>query len=161
MKEDEKNKDDTQNDMSNKQDIIESEPNNNFGEKTSDDIHRVNHPKIKLNEEKLKIETNNDLKSKDPINQKNMDEIISKQSYYDKINRYLKFRRKKILLIILLFIGSLFLIISIIDIVISNQIIYDGKKIFINFFISREDGTSIITFPYLGARPLPKANSNG
>ena len=135
MKDEDKNKDDTQNDMSNKRDIIESEPNNNFGEKTSDDIHNINHPNMKLNERKLEIETNNELKSKDAFNQKNTDEIISKQSYYDKINRYLKFRRKKILLIILLSIGSIFLIISIIDIVNSNQIIYDGKKILNNNII--------------------------
>jgi len=135
MKDEDKNKDDTQNDMSNKRDIIESEPNNNFGEKTSDDIHNINHQNMKLNERKLEIETNNELKSKDAFNQKNTDEIISKQSYYDKINRYLKFRRKKILLIILLSIGSIFLIISIIDIVNSNQIIYDGKKVLNNNII--------------------------
>ena len=135
MKDEDKNKDDTQNDMSNKRDIIESEPNNNFGEKTSDDIHNINHLNMKLNERKLEIETNNELKSKDAFNQKNADEIISKQSYYDRINRYLKFRRKKILLIILLSIGSIFLIISIIDIVNSNQIIYDGKKILNNNII--------------------------
>ena len=136
MKDEEKNKDDTQNDMSNKRDIIESEPNNHFGEKTSDDIHHINHPNMNLNEGKLEIETNNELKSKDILNQKNSDEIIiSKQSYYDKINRYLKFRRKKILLIILLSIGSIFLIISIIDIVNSNQIIYDNKKILNNNII--------------------------
>ena len=116
----------------NKHDIIESESNHDYEEKTTEDISEVKHQKIKLNEKKINSELSKEFQSRDDINHVNTNEIISKQSYYDKINRYLKFRRKKIILIILLSIGSIFLIISSIDMKNSNQIVYDNKNLLIN-----------------------------
>ena len=43
-----------QTDMSNKQNIIESESNNNFEDKNSEEFSHVNQQKIKLNKAKLK-----------------------------------------------------------------------------------------------------------
>ena len=86
----------------NKHDVIESESNHDYEEKTTEDISEVKHQKIKLNEKKINSELSKEFQSRDDINHVNTNEIISKQSYYDKINRYLKFRRKKIILIILL-----------------------------------------------------------
>ena len=116
----------------NKHDVIESESNHDYDEKTTEDISEVKHQKIKLNEKKINSELSKEFQSRDDINHINTNEIISKQSYYDKINRYLKFRRKKIILIILLSIGSIFLIISSIDMKNSNQIVYDNKNLLIN-----------------------------
>ena len=132
MESEEKSKEEIEFNKVNKHDIIESEPGHDLSEKTSEEISEVNHQKIKLNEGKIKSEMNKEFQSRDDINQKNTDEIIAKHSYYDKINRYLKFRRKKIILIILLSIGSIFLIISSIDIKNSNKIVYDNKKLLIN-----------------------------
>ena len=132
MESEEKSKEEIEFNKDNKHDIIESEPGHDLSEKTSEEISEVNHQKIKLNEGKIKSEMNKEFQSRDDINQKNTDEIIAKHSYYDKINRYLKFRRKKIILIILLSIGSIFLIISSIDIKNSNKIVYDNKKLLIN-----------------------------
>ena len=132
MESEEKSKEEIEFNKVNKHDIIESEPGHDLSEKTSEEISEVNHQKIKLNEGKIKSEMNKEFQSRDDINQKNTDEIIAKHSYYDKINRYLKFRRKKIILIILLSIGSIFLIISSIDIKNSNAIVYDNKKLLIN-----------------------------
>ena len=116
----------------NKHDVIESESNHDYEEKITEDISEVKHQKIKLNEKKINSELSKEFQSRDDINHINTNEIISKQSYYDKINRYLKFRRKKIILIILLSIGSIFLIISSIDMKNSNQIVYDNKNLLIN-----------------------------
>ena len=132
MESEEKSKEEINYNKNNKHDIIDSEPNHDINEKTSEEISGVNHQKIKLNEDKMSQGINKEFQSRDDINQKNTDEIITKHSYYDKLNRYLKFRRKKIILIILLSIGSIFLIISSIDIKNSNQIVYDNKKLLIN-----------------------------
>ena len=132
MESEEKSKEEINYNKNNKHDIIDSEPNHDINEKTSEEISGVNHQQIKLNEDKMNSEINKEFQSRDDINQKNTDEIITKYSYYDKLNRYLKFRRKKIILIILLSIGSIFLIISSIDIKNSNQIVYDNKKLLIN-----------------------------
>ena len=132
MESEEKSKEEINYNKNNKHDIIDSEPNHDINEKTSEEISGVNHQKIKLNEDKMNSGINKEFQSRDDINQKNTDEIITKHSYYDKLNRYLKFRRKKIILIILLSIGSIFLIISSIDFKNSNQIVYDNKKLLIN-----------------------------
>ena len=132
MESEEKSKEEINYNKNNKHDIIDSEPNHDINEKTSEEISGVNHQQIKLNEDKMNSEINKEFQSRDDINQKNTDEIITKHSYYDKLNRYLKFRRKKIILIILLSIGSIFLIISSIDFKNSNQIVYDNKKLLIN-----------------------------
>ena len=132
MESEEKSKEEINYNKNNKHDIIDSEPNHDINEKTSEEISGVNHQKIKLNEDKMNSGINKEFQSRDDINQKNTDEIITKHSYYDKLNRYLKFRRKKIILIILLSIVSIFLIISSIDFKNSNQIVYDNKKLLIN-----------------------------
>ena len=132
MESEEKSKEEINFNKNNKHDLIESEPSHDISEKTSEEISDVNHQKIKLNEEKINSEINKEFQSRDDINQKNTDEIITKHSYYDKLNRYLKFRRKKIILIILLSIGAIFLIISSIDIKNSNKIVYDNKNLLIN-----------------------------
>jgi hypothetical protein len=140
MENEDKKKEETQTDITNKQNIIENEQNHNFEEKTTDDIHQGNHQKIKINEGLLKnkknemvikSESNKENKIDDELTQKN-DFIMSGQSYYDKIDRYLRGRRKKIVLIILLGISSLFLFISILDVVNSNKNIFNKDKLLIN-----------------------------
>lgn len=131
--ENEKNKDSTHDDITNKNNIVESESNHNFSDKTSDDFHSMHNRKIKLNEEKINSESQKNINDENKY--RNNDIIIEKQSYYDKINRYLRFRRKKVILIILLSISSIFLIISIYDFSNSNKIIYGTKNILINNMI--------------------------
>lgn len=140
MEDEDKNKEETQTDITNKQNMIENEQNHHFEEKTTDDIHQGNHQKIKINEGLLKnkknemvikSESNKENKIDDETIQKN-DFIISGQSYYDKIDRYLRGRRKKVVLIILLAISSLFLVISILDVVNSSKNIFNKDKLLIN-----------------------------
>ena len=140
MEDEDKNKEETQSDITNKPNMIENEHNNHFEEKTTDDIHQGNHQKIKINEGLLKnkknevaikSESNKENKIDDELTQKN-DFIMSGQSYYDKIDRYLRGRRKKIVLLILLGISSLFLFISILDVVNSNKNIFNKDKLLIN-----------------------------
>ena len=140
MEDEDKNKEETQTDITNKQNMIENEQNHHFEEKTTDDIHQGNHQKIKINEGLLKnkknemvikSESNKENKIDDETIQKN-DFIISGQSYYDKIDRYLRGRRKKVVLIILLAISSLFLVISILDLVNSSKNIFNKDKLLIN-----------------------------
>lgn len=133
MEDDNKNKEENQTNIStNKHNIIESESNQHSEEKTSDEFHNVNHQKIKLNEGKIKSELNKETKFDDDITTKNHNLIINETSYYDQINRYMKGRRKKVILIILLSINSIFLIISILDIVNSNKKIFNNKKLLID-----------------------------
>ena len=140
MEDEDKNKEETQSDITNKPNMIENENSHHFEEKTTDDIHQGNHQKIKINEGLLKnkknevvikSESNKENKIDDELTQKN-DFIMSGQSYYDKIDRYLRGRRKKIVLIILLGISSLFLFISILDVVNSNKNIFNKDKLLIN-----------------------------
>ena len=140
MEDEDKNKEETQSDITNKPNMIENENNHHFEEKTTDDIHQGNHQKIKINEGLLKnkknemvikSESNKENKIDDELTQKN-DFIMSGQSYYDKIDRYLRGRRKKIVLLILLGISSLFLFISILDVVNSNKNIFNKDKLLIN-----------------------------
>ena len=140
MEDEDKNKEETQSDITNKPNMIENENSHHFEEKTTDDIHQGNHQKIKINEGLLKnkknemvikSESNKENKIDDELTQKN-DFIISGQSYYDKIDRYLRGRRKKIVLLILLGISSLFLFISILDVVNSNKNIFNKDKLLIN-----------------------------
>ena len=140
MEDEDKNKEETQSDITNKPNMIENENSHHFEEKTTDDIHQGNHQKIKINEGLLKnkkneiiikSELNKENKIDDELTQKN-DFIMSGQSYYDKIDRYLRGRRKKIVLIILLGISSLFLFISILDVVNSNKNIFNKDKLLIN-----------------------------
>ena len=140
MEDEDKNKEETQSDITNKPNMIENENSHHFEEKTTDDIHQGNHQKIKINEGLLKnkknemvikSESNKENKIDDELTQKN-DFIMSGQSYYDKIDRYLRGRRKKIVLLILLGISSLFLFISILDVVNSNKNIFNKDKLLIN-----------------------------
>ena len=140
MEDEDKNKEETQSDITNKPNMIENENSHHFEEKTTDDIHQGNHQKIKINEGLLKnkknemvikSESNKENKVDDELTQKS-DFIMSGQSYYDKIDRYLRGRRKKIVLIILLGISSLFLFISILDVVNSNKNIFNKDKLLIN-----------------------------
>ena len=132
MESEEKSKEKIEFNKVNKHDIIESEPGHDLSEKTSEEINEVNHQKIKLNEGKIKSEMNKEFQSRDDINQKNTDEIITKHSYYDKLNRYFRGKRKKIFLAILLSISSIFLLISILDVVNSNKNFYNKEKLLIN-----------------------------
>ena len=141
MEDEEKNKEETHSDINNKHNIIESEPSHNLEDKTSDDFHQANHQKIKINEGILKNKKNEmEIKSEinkvpkidEEINQKNNDFIIQGQSYYDKLNRYFRGKRKKIFLAILLSISSIFLLISILDVVNSNKNFYNKEKLLIN-----------------------------
>ena len=140
MEDEDKNKEETQSDITNKPNMIENENSHHFEEKTTDDIHQGNHQKIKINEGLLKnkknemvikSESNKENKVDDELTQKS-DFIMSGQSYYDKIDRYLRGRRKKIVLLILLGISSLFLFISILDVVNSNKNIFNKDKLLIN-----------------------------
>ena len=140
MEDEDKNKEETQSDITNKPNMIENENSHHFEEKTTDDIHQGNHQKIKINEGLLKnkknemvikSESNKENKIDDELTQKS-DFIMSGQSYYDKIDRYLRGRRKKIVLLILLGISSLFLFISILDVVNSNKNIFNKDKLLIN-----------------------------
>ena len=140
MEDEDKNKEETQSDITNKPNMIENENSHHFEEKTTDDIHQGNHQKIKINEGLLKnkknemvikSESNKENKIDDELTQKS-DFIMSGQSYYDKIDRYLRGWRKKIVLIILLGISSLFLFISILDVVNSNKNIFNKDKLLIN-----------------------------
>ena len=141
MEDEEKNKEETHSDINNKHNIIESEPSHNLEDKTSDDFHQANHQKIKINEGILKNKKNEmEIKSEinkvpkidEDMNQKNNDFIIQGQSYYDKLNRYFRGKRKKIFLAILLSISSIFLLISILDVVNSNKNFYNKEKLLIN-----------------------------
>ena len=141
MEDEEKNKEETHSDINNKHNIIESEPSHNLEDKTSDDFHQANHQKIKINEGILKNKKNEmEIKSEinkvpkidEELNQKNNDFIIQGQSYYDKLNRYFRGKRKKIFLAILLSISSIFLLISILDVVNSNKNFYNKEKLLIN-----------------------------
>ena len=141
MEDEEKNKEETHSDINNKHNIIESEPSHNLEDKTSDDFHQANHQKIKINEGILKNKKNEmEIKSEinkvpkidEEMNQKNNDFIIQGQSYYDKLNLYFRGKRKKIFLAILLSISSIFLLISILDVVNSNKNFYNKEKLLIN-----------------------------
>ena len=80
----------------------------------------------------IKSEINKVPKIDEEMNQKNNDFIIQGQSYYDKLNRYFRGKRKKIFLAILLSISSIFLLISILDVVNSNKNFYNKEKLLIN-----------------------------
>ena len=142
MENEQNNKISSQTDISNKSNLTEGDTSNNFNDKNLDEFsHNDNHQKIKINEQKLKDakekvmeiskeQTNNT----EDINQKNNNNIyIHERKYYFRINRCLKGNRKKMIMIISLFISSIFLFISIADLInsIKNNI-YDSDKLLIN-----------------------------
>ena len=133
---------DEQTDMSNKPNIIESENNNNFVDKNSEEFRHVNQQKIKINKTKIKnvkdkeikIETETNSNPKIIIEDTSLKNnlLISRQSHYDKIKRYFRGEKKKTILKILILISSIILIISIIDIINSIKNFFNNDKLLIN-----------------------------
>lgn len=133
---------DEQTDMSNKPNIIESEHNNNFVDKNSEEFRQVNQQKIKINKTKIKNVKNKEIKIETETNsnpkiiiedtslKNNL--LISRQSHYDKIKRYFRGEKKKTILKILILISSIILIISIIDIINSIKNFFNNDKLLIN-----------------------------
>ena len=142
MENEQNNKISSQTDISNKSNLTEGDTSNNFNDKNLDEFsHNDNHQKIKINEQKLKdakekvMEISKEQKNTiEDINQKNNNNIyIHERKYYFRINRCLKGNRKKMIMIISSFISSIFLFISIADLInsIKNNI-YDSDKLLIN-----------------------------
>lgn len=133
---------DEQTDMSNKPNIIESEHNNNFVDKNSEEFRHVNQQKIKINKTKIKnvkdkeikIETETNSNPKIIIEDTSLKNnlLISRQSHYDKIKRYFRGEKKKTILKILILISSIILFISIIDIINSIKNFFNNDKLLIN-----------------------------
>ena len=133
---------DEQTDMSNKPNIIESEHNNNFVDKNSEEFRHVNQQKIKINKTKIKnvkdkeikIETETNSNPKIIIEDTSLKNnlLISRQSHYDKIKRYFRGEKKKTILKILILISSIILFISIIDITNSIKNFFNNDKLLIN-----------------------------
>ena len=133
---------DEQTDMSNKPNIIESEHNNNFVDKNSEEFRHVNQQKIKINKTKIKNVKNKEIKIETETNsnpkiiiedtslKNNL--LISRQSHYDKIKRYFRGEKKKTILKILILISSIILFISIIDIINSIKNFFNNDKLLIN-----------------------------
>ena len=142
MEEFDKNKNSSQTDITNKQNMVESDTNNTFDEKASDEVRKDTHQKIKINEQKLKeakektmeikSDSNKESNLTEDINQKNNNIYMNEKRYYFRINRFLGGKRKKYILIILLIISSFFLFISLADILNSYKNIYNNDKLLIN-----------------------------
>ena len=135
-----------QTDMSNKQNITESESNNNFEDKNSEEFRHVNQQKIKLNKAKLKekeikIESDTSSQTKNTPEEINVKHslIMVRPNFFDKIKRCFRGEIRKIILIILIIISSIILIISIVDIINSIKNFFKSDKLLINnvfvFFI--------------------------
>ena len=153
MEEEEKNKETEQNDLSNKQNISESETT--FNNNNSKSFRPMNNQKIKISEEKLKdskeqkMEIKSELtashnQNQNDIKPKNNNIIHStfnftdNKNYYLKINRCLTARIKKIILIIFLIISLIFVFISIFDIINSSkktEFFKNNKFLMNNIFI--------------------------
>jgi len=141
MEEEEKNKaSQSQTDVTFKQN---SNTGTNFESKNSDEFrHQENHQKIKINEQKLKdakektmeIKSDNakDMNTTEEINQKNNNLYLHEKRYYFNINRCLRGKRKKLILIISLVISSIFLLISILDMINFINNIFKTEKPIIN-----------------------------
>ena len=145
MEIEEKNKEGSQFDINNKQSVISSDTSNTFKEKALDEVHQAEHQNIKINEQKLKnakektmeikSESNKEQNINEEINQKNNNLYIHERKCYFKINRFLRGRRKKIILTILLIFSSFFLVISLLDLINSFKNIFNGDELFINKII--------------------------
>jgi VanZ family protein len=141
MEEEEKNKaSQSQTDVTFKQN---SNTGTNFESKNSDEFrHQENHQKIKINEQKLKDakEKTMEIKSdsaknmniKEKKKQKNNNLYLHEKRYYFNINRCLGGKRKKLILIISLVISSIFLLISILDMINFINNIFKTEKPIIN-----------------------------
>lgn len=141
MEEEEKNKaSQSQTDVTLKQN---SNTGTNFESKNSDEFrHQENHQKIKINEQKLKdakektmeikSDSAKDMNTTEEINQKNNNLYLHEKRYYFNINRCLRGKRKKLILIISLVISSIFLLISILDMINFINNIFKTEKPIIN-----------------------------
>jgi len=141
MEEEEKNKaSQSQTDVTFKQN---SNTGTNFESKNSDEFrHQENHQKIKINEQKLKdakektmeikSDSAKDMNTTEEINQKNNNLYLHEKRYYFNINRCLRGKRKKLILIISLVISSIFLLISILDMINFINNIFKTEKTIIN-----------------------------
>ena len=141
MEEEEKNKaSQSQTDVTFKQN---SNTDTNFESKNSDEFrHQENHQKIKINEQKLKdakektmeikSDSAKDMNTTEEINQKNNNLYLHEKRYYFNINRCLRGKRKKLILIISLVISSIFLLISILDMINFINNIFKTEKPIIN-----------------------------
>ena len=141
MEEEEKNKaSQSQTDVIFKQN---SNTGTNFESKNSDEFrHQENHQKIKINEQKLKdakektmeikSDSAKDMNTTEEINQKNNNLYLHEKRYYFNINRCLRGKRKKLILIISLVISSIFLLISILDMINFINNIFKTEKPIIN-----------------------------
>ena len=141
MEEEEKNKaSQSQTDVTFKQN---SNTGTNFESKNSDEFrHQENHQKIKINEQKLKdakektmeikSDSAKDMNTTEEINQKNNNLYLHEKRYYFNINRCLRGKRKKLILIISLVISSIFLLISILDMINFINNIFKTEKPIIN-----------------------------
>ena len=142
MKEFDKNKNSSQTDITNKQNMIENDTKNTFDEKASNEVRKDNHQKIKINEQKLKdakektmeikSDVNKETNITEDINQKNNNIYMNEKRYYFRINRFLGGKRKKYILIILLIFSSLFVFISLADMINFFKNIYNNDKLLIN-----------------------------
>ena len=142
MEEFDKNKNSSQTDITNKQNMIEHDTNNTFDEKASDEVRKDIHQKIKINEQKLRDAKEKTMEIKSDINkesnitedmsQKNNNIYLNEKRYYFRINRFLGGKRKKYILIILLVISSFFLFISLADIINSYKSVFKTDKLLIN-----------------------------
>jgi hypothetical protein len=147
--EEEKNNESEQNDTTNKTNMIDNETNKSYDNNNNSEVFRpMNQQKIKINEEKLKgkKDQNMDINyDTNRINSQSTSEIrknnallessfngVANQNYYHKINRCLTSRMKKIILLIILVFGILFVFISILDVLNSmKKNNYDKKNKFL------------------------------
>ena len=168
MEEEEKNKELDENNLSNKQNIIENE-NPNLTNNNSEVFRHMNLQKIKINEVKdqqMKIQTdsqNNQNQNTTEANLKNnnlMQSTINfadNKNYYLRINRCLTAKIKKIILIIFLIISTLFVFLSIFDILNYKNIKFIMNNLII-FIFQLAYALSLLLFQGLTIILQPKDN---
>ena len=168
MEEEEKNKELDENNLSNKQNIIENE-NPNLTNNNSEVFRHMNLQKIKINEVKdqqMKIQTdsqNNQNQNMTEANLKNnnlMQSTINfadNKNYYLRINRCLTAKIKKIILIIFLIISTLFVFLSIFDILNYKNIKFIMNNLII-FIFQLAYALSLLLFQGLTIILQPKDN---
>jgi hypothetical protein len=168
MEEEEKNKELDENNLSNKQNIIENE-NPNLTNNNSEVFRHMNLQKIKINEVKdqqMKIQTdsqNNQNQNTTEANLKNNNLMQStfnfadNKNYYLRINRCLTAKIKKIILIIFLIISTLFVFLSIFDILNYKNIKFIMNNLII-FIFQLAYALSLLLFQGLTIILQPKDN---
>jgi hypothetical protein len=168
MEEEEKNKELDENNLSNKQNIIENE-NPNLTNNNSEVFRHMNLQKIKINEVKdqqMKIQTdsqNNQNQNTTEANLKNNNLMQStfnfadNKNYYLRINRCLTAKIKKIILIIFLIISTPFVFLSIFDILNYKNIKFIMNNLII-FIFQLAYALSLLLFQGLTIILQPKDN---